>query len=189
MKMIKRIFLTILIITTVGLCFRGCFYRHLIRYESLGIRRDYSATEADLTNYYDVRINKKTNLDIGQIVKLSLSITSDKLTFTADHNDNDPNKLINTKTAHCVGYASFFSTTCNYLLKKYNLDDTWTAKPQIGQLYLLGTNIHQYFNSPFLKDHDFVAIENKQTGQILAVDPTVNDYFYIDFITYRSNKK
>ena len=74
-------------------------------------------------------------------------------------------------------------------MKKYNLDDTWTAKPQIGQLYLLGTNIHQYFNHPFLKDHDFVAIENKQTGQILAVDPTVNDYFYIDFITYISNKK
>ena len=28
------------------------------------------------------------------------------------------------------------------------------------------------------------AIENKITGEIYAVDPTVNDYLYIDFITY-----
>jgi len=29
-----------------------------------------------------------------------------------------------------------------------------------------------------------VTIENKTTGEIFAVDPTVNDYLYIDFITY-----
>jgi hypothetical protein len=29
-----------------------------------------------------------------------------------------------------------------------------------------------------------VTIENKKTGEILAVDPTVNDYLNIDFITY-----
>jgi hypothetical protein len=69
-------------------------------------------------------------------------------------------------------------------LKRYNLADRWTAKPQIGQLYFLGTNIHKYFNSAFFKDHDFVTIENKKTGEILAVDPTVNDYLHIDFITY-----
>jgi hypothetical protein len=184
MKIIKQIFLTILILTTVGILFRGWFYRQLITYKSVGIRANYSAKDKELTNYFDVRINKQTDLDIGQIVELSLSITSNKLNFIADKNDNDPNKLINTKTAHCVGYASFFSTTCNYLLKKYSLDDSWSAKPQIGQLYLLGTNIHKYFNSPFFKDHDFVTIENKKTGQILAVDPTLNDYLYIDFINY-----
>ena len=62
--------------------------------------------------------------------------------------------------------------------------DKWNAKPQIGQLYFLGTNIHKYFNSSFFEDHDFVTIENKSTGEILAVDPTVNDYLNIDFITY-----
>ena len=190
MKFIKRTLLIILILSTVGLLFRGWFYRHLLTYKSDGIRTNYLATNIKLTDYIDANTDNQTDLDIKQIIKLGLSITSRKLNFTANKkNDTDPNKLIISKTAHCVGYASFFATTCNYLLEKYNLSDTWTAKPQVGQLDFLGTNIHKYFtrffkDRNFIKDHDFVTIENKKTGEILAVDPTVNDYLRIDFITY-----
>ncbi len=184
MKFIKRTLLTILILTTVGLLFRGWFYRHLVTYKSVGLRTNYSATDKILTDFIDANNDKQTDPDIKQIIKLGLSITSKKLNFTADKNDTDPNKLITSKTAHCVGYATFFATTCNYLLDKHKLSDTWIAKPQVGQLYFLGTNIHKYFNSTFFKDHDFVTIENKKTGEIVAVDPTVNDYLLIDFITY-----
>ncbi len=189
MKFIKRTLLIILIISTVGLLFRGWFYRHLVTYKSVKIRTNYLATNIKLTDYINANTDKQTDPDIKQIIKLGLSITSRKLNFTADKNDTDPNKLIISKTAHCVGYASFFATTCNYLLEKYNLSDTWTAKPQVGQLNFLGKNIHIYFtkffiDTNFIKDHDFVTIENKKTGEILAVDPTVNDYLCIDFITY-----
>jgi hypothetical protein len=155
-----------------------------VTYKSVKIRTNYLATNIKLTDYIDANTDNQTDPDIKQIIKLGLSITSRKLNFTADKNDTDPNKLIISKTAHCVGYASFFATTCNYLLEKYILSDTWTAKPHAGQLHFLGTNIHKYFNSAFFKDHDFVTIENKKTGEILAVDPTVNDYLHIDFITY-----
>ena len=190
MKFIKRTLLIILILSTVGLLFRGWFYRHLVTYKSDGIRTNYLATNIKLTDYIDANTEKETDPDIKQIIKLGLSITSRKLNFTANKkNDTDPNKLIISKSAHCVGYASFFATTCNYLLEKYNLSDTWTAKPQAGQLDFLGTNIHKYFtrffkDRNFIKDHDFVTIENKKTGEILAVDPTANDYLRIDFITY-----
>jgi hypothetical protein len=184
MKTIKRIFITILILTAVGLLFRGWFYRHLVTYKSVGFRKNYLATDQNLIEYIDSSIDEQTDTDIEEIIRLGLSITSSQLNFTANKNDIDPNKLINSKTAHCVGYASFFATTCNYLLKKYNLADKWIAKPQIGQLYFLGTNIHKYFKSSFFKDHDFVKIENKETGEIIAVDPTINDYLFIDFITY-----
>jgi len=184
MKFIKRIILTILILLTVGLLFRGWFYRHLVTYKSVGLRTNYTATDDKLTDYIDANDNKQIDPKIEHIVKLGLSLTSRQLNFTAKKNDINPNKLISSKTAHCVGYASFFATTCNYLLKKYNLAESWTAKQQIGQLYFLGTNIHKYFNSSFFKDHDFVTIENKATGEIFAVDPTVNDYLFIDFITY-----
>ena len=189
MKFIKRALLIILIISTVGLLFRGWFYRHLVTYKSVKIRTNYLATNIKLTDYIDANNDMQTDPDIKQIIKLGLSITSRKLNFTADKNDTDPNKLIISKTAHCVGYASFFATTCNYLLEKYNLSDTWTAKPQAGQLHFLGTNIHDYLtkffkDTDFIKDHDFVTIENKKTGEILAVDPTANDYLRIDFITY-----
>ncbi len=190
MKFIKRALLIILIISTVGLLFRGWFYRHLVTYKSVKIRTNYLATNIKLTDYINANTDKQTDPDIKQIIKLGLSITSRKLNFTANKkNDNDPNKLIISKTAHCVGYASFFATTCNYLLEKYNLSDTWTAKPQVGQLNFLGKNIHIYFtkffiDTNFIKDHDFVTIENKKTGEILAVDPTANDYLCIDFITF-----
>lgn len=184
MKLIKQIFLIILILTTVGLLFRGWIYRNLVTYKSAGLRTNYPAKDKKLTDYINANTNIQTDLDIKQIVKLGLSKTSRQLNYTADKNNTDPNKLITSKTAHCIGYATFFATTCNYLLDKYNLSDTWTAKPQIGQLYILGTNIHKFFNSAFFKDHDFVTIENKITGEIVAVDPTVNDYLRIDFVTY-----
>ena len=37
--------------------------------------------------------------------------------------------------------------------------------------------------SKLFKDHDFVTIENKITEEIVAVDPTVNDYLRIEFVT------
>ncbi len=184
MKIIKRILLLLFIFITVGLIFRGCLFRQLVTYKSVGVRTNYSATDEKLIDYININTDKLAESDIEQIIKLGLSITSKKLNFTAEKNNIDPNKLISSKTAHCVGYASFFATTCNYLLVKYNLADTWTAKPQVGQLYFLGTNIHNCFNSSFFKDHDFVTIENKKTGLIFAVDPTVNDYLFIDFVTF-----
>lgn len=143
MKVIKRILLTLLVLTTVGLFFRGWFYRHLVTYKSVGHRTNYSATDNKLVDYINGSTDEQTDPDIEQIIKLGLSITSVQLNFTANKNDTDPNKLITSKTAHCVGYASFFATTCNHLLDKYNLADTWTAKPQVGQLYFLGTNMNR----------------------------------------------
>jgi galactose mutarotase-like enzyme len=116
---------------------------------------------------------------------MSLDITSSRLNFTVDKNDVDPNNLVSFRTAHCVGYANFFTTTCNYLLQKNDLADTWEVKTEIGQLYLFGVNVHSYLNSPFLKDHDFVSIENQETGEVLAVDPSVHDYLGISLISYQ----
>ncbi len=184
MKFIKRILITILILIAIGSLFRGWFYRHLVTYQSVGVRTNYSVTDAKLIACINANLDKEANPGIEEIIQLGLSITSNQLNYTSSKNDIDPNKLISSNTAHCIGYASFFATTCNYLLNEYNLANSWTAKPQIGQLYFLGTNIHPYFNSPFFKDHDFVTIENKTTGAIFAVDPTINDYLMIDFITY-----
>lgn len=184
MKFIKRTLIIILILTTVGILFRGWFYRHLVTYKSIEHRTNYSASDKILTDYIDANIDTQTDLDIKKIIKHGLSITSSQLNYTADKNDTDPNKLITSKKAHCVGYATFFATTCNYLIDKHKISDTWIAKPRIGQLYFLGTNIHNYFKTSFFKDHDFVTIENKTTGEIFAVDPTINDYLLIDFITY-----
>lgn len=184
MNDIKRIFFTVLIFTSVVLIYRGWFYRHVVTYKSIGLRTNYLATDDKFIDYIDSGIDIQSHPDVVHIIKLGISLTSSQLNFTIHKNENDPNKLFTTKKANCVGYAAFFATTCNYLFKKYNLNDSWTAIPQIGQLYFLGTNIHKYLKSPFFKDHDFVIIKNISTGEILAVDPTVSDYLCIYFIAY-----
>ena len=188
MKIFKRILLTILIVTLVAFLFRGWFYRHLVVYTTAGQRTNYPATDKTLIDYIEHNTKNTKEVDARTITKMALSLTSQQLNFTDHKNDNDPNKLIHSKNAHCIGYASFFASACNYLFKKSDLSDTWIARPQIGQLYFLGVNVHQYFNTPFFKDHDFVSIENKVTGEVFAVDPTVNDYLLIDFVTYRKGQ-
>jgi len=182
-KIIKRIFFTILFLAVVGLLFRGWLYRQLVAYKPVAQRPGYSATNAQLIQYIEQNAGDEKDPGIRQIIKLALSLTSRQLNYTAKRNDNDPNKLISSKTAHCVGYAAFCSTTCNYLIRKYNLTGTWRARPEAGLLYFLGINVHPYFSSPFFKDHDFVIIDNLKTGERLAVDPTLNDYSGINFIT------
>lgn len=171
-------------ITAIGFLFRGWFFNQTVSYKSIGLRTNYPTTNATLTKYIEIGSSRLTEPDIHKIIKLGLSKTSERLKFTAEKNDNNPNMLIISKTAHCIGYASFFATTCNYLLKKYNLNDNWTAKPQIGQLSFFGINVHKYFHSSFFENHDFVIIQNKTTGEILAVDPIIHDYLGINFINY-----
>jgi hypothetical protein len=184
MKIIRRTALILLILAVVTSLFRGWLYRNFVTYRSIGLRTQYAATDQRLVHYINANTDEETNPDIEQIIKLGLSMTSSRLNFTASRNDIDPNRLISSKTAHCVGNASFFSTTCNYLPAKNDLADTWTAKPHVGQLSFLGIDVHQYLNTSFFRDHDFVTIENEITGQVLAVDPTVHDYLLIDFVTY-----
>jgi hypothetical protein len=184
MNKYKLLLLFILILIAFSILFRGWIYRNFITYKSLGIRQNIAATSPKLTEYLQANIDKNLNNNVEQIIKVGLSLTSGQLYFTTGKNSVDPNQLIHLKAAHCVGYASFFSTTCNYLLKKHGFSGEWSAKIHIGKLYFLGVNIHQYFNSSFFKDHDFVVIENKNTGQQFAVDPTMNDYLYIDFISF-----
>ncbi|WP_187465436.1 hypothetical protein [Neolewinella lacunae] len=185
MPRLKKILLTLLLLTVLAAVFRGPLYRTLVDYESVGASTNYTVKDEKLADLIASKVNRRTDLGITEAIKLSLSITSSQLHFTADNNDVDPNKLVTSKATHCVGYAAFFAATCKYVLSQQKLASSWTAEPQEGQLYFLGTNLHQYFHSAFLKDHDFVAIENHVTGEVLAVDPTIKDYFHIDFIRLR----
>lgn len=185
LKFIKRSLQVMLIGLVICILFRGWLYRHLVTYRSIGQRTPYFVTNNKLAAYIDKSTENKKSQDIKEIIEMSLSATSKQLNYTATKNDIDPNKLISSQTAHCVGYAFFFSTTCNYLIDKNDRTSPWIAIPQIGQLSLLGINIHKYINTPFFKDHDFVIIKNKATGKTYAVDPTVNDYLFIDFVTYK----
>lgn len=187
MRLIKRVskwtIISLSILLVGGLVFRGVLYRQFFSYKTIGHRTIYKATDKELTDFIDSKTTSLKPDDINDIIQLSLQLTSERLTFREAKNDNDPNKLIRTKNAHCIGYSAFFSATCNYLIDKYGLADKWTSEPLVGQIYFYKTNIHQFFNSSFFKDHDFNSITNRQTGEKYFVDPTVNDYLRIDYVT------
>lgn len=184
MKTLKRLFLALLVLSVAGWLLRGKIYRGAMVYKPVKQRINYPATNEKLISFIEAEFDTGKAATANDIIKRALAITSGKLTYTAGKNETDPNRLIEIKTAHCVGYAAFCSSVCNYLFKKYGFDK-WAARPMAGHLYLFGTDIHKFFKSSFFKDHDFVLAENTATGETIAVDPTVHDYLFINHITYR----
>lgn len=146
---------------------------------------NYKVTDNELNDCINTSLENESEMNIDEIIERSLEITASELNFTTGKNDVDPNKLIHSKTAHCVGYAAFCAATCNDILKRCNLDRTWIATPHIGKLYFLGMNVHNWFDSSFLKDHDFVIIRNSETGEIKAVDPAMYDYLFIEEVAVK----
>lgn len=172
----------LLILSAMLFLCRTYLFCTFVSYKNIGQRVSYAPTDKELINCIEKQVKIEKKLVITEIIPLSLEITAQKLTFTAGKNDNDPNKLIHSQKAHCVGYAAFLATTCNYLLKKNQLASEWVAKPCIGQLYFLGINVHPYFDTPFFKDHDFVIVENKKTKEVFAIDATIYDYLGINAV-------
>ena len=189
MKMLKRIVFAILLLLAAAVLFRGPLYRFVVTYRSIGQRADYAATNGVLLWHMYDHAAQKDSPDVREIIKSSLATTSKLLTFSFSGSDNDPNLLIETLHANCIGYAAMFSAICNYRLKRHGLDDRWVATHEIGQLYLFGLNVHRWFSSPFFKDHDFVIVGNRATGESYAVDPSLNDYLRIDFVKAEKRNK
>ena len=164
---------------------QGPLYRSFVSYESVGQRKSYSITNEALLTLINDRVDFEEDMRVNDIVNLAFSITCTQLNFTTGKNNVDPNKLVTSKTANCIGYATFYSSVCNHLLERFHLNDQWRAKAQIGHLSFLGHDVHQLFGSPFFKDHDFVTIESfTNSDSTIVVDPSLRDYFYINSVTY-----
>ena len=112
-------------------------------------------------------------------MEIADKITKEELKFTTNRASNNPNELINTNQANCVGYSAMFNSIANYLIRKYKLQNEIKSEHKIGQLELFGINLHQFFESPFFRDHDFNEITNKISGEKIFIDPSVSDYLRI----------
>jgi hypothetical protein len=181
----KRFFLFVLALIVLVVIFRGWLYRNTVSYESISKRSSCLVNSAKLIKLIEVESKDKLEADIDDIVKMSLSITSDKLNFSFGNTSKDPDVLMDSHSANCIGYSCFFTGVCNYLLKKYNLENSWNIEAHVGHIYFFNMNVHNFFNDPFFLDHDFVVIKNIITEKKIAVDPSLNDYFWINYITIK----
>lgn len=179
-KILKIIGLSILLL----ILFRGFFYKFLINYSDIGTRTEIKITNEDLINRIEIEsINK--GIELEEILEIADKITNESLSFTTRKTSNDPNELIITKKANCIGYSAMFNSITNYLIRKNKLEYKIEAKHKIGQLDFLGVNLHQFFDNSFFKDHDFNEITNKETGKVISLDPSVSDYLNIKSVNRR----
>jgi len=183
MKKIKKLIIFVLLLVMAFL-FRETIFRAVISYQVVGQRTNYKITNEKLLQIIDNKKIKDTT-NVTEIIKTALSITADELNFTFTQAAVNPNALIDTKSANCIGYSAFCAAVCNLLLQQHESTKMWVAMQQIGQIYCFGVNIHPYFKSAFFKDHDFVIVKNTVTGTTIAVDAAVYDYFGIKYLVLR----
>jgi hypothetical protein len=161
--------------------FGAYLFRWAVSYELVGEKRVYEVKDKKLIGLIEQEL-KDSSLTAYDILIHAEEITSAHLHFTFDKCDVDPNDLVNSKSANCVGYAAFTAGVANYLLEKNKLSRFHRAVPLKGKVYLFGFNVHQLFSSPFFRDHDFIMLENTKSGETYYADPTVHDYLGVDFV-------
>ena len=165
--------------------FRGFVYRLLINYSEIGTRTEIKITSQELINKIE---SKSADRKIGfeEIIRIANSVTNEELRFTGNKASNNPNELINTNRANCIGYSAMFNSIANYLIKENELNQEIESKHKIGQIDLLGINLHQFFENPFFRDHDFNEMKNLKTGERILIDPSVSDYLWINKVSSNS---
>ena len=105
------------ILVLILILFRGFVYRLLINYNEIGERTEIVITSEELINKIESHsTDRKMNLE--EIISIANSVTIEELKFTSNKTSSDPNELINTKYANCVGYSAMFNSIANYLIKK-----------------------------------------------------------------------
>ena len=179
MKNPQKITLALLLLTL--LC-RGPIYRHLITYHPTAIRPEIPITNQALMDQIDEQAGQR-EMNMAQIICIANGITGKVLQFTTDRALSNPNELLRTRRANCIGYAALFNAIANYLIRKNHLQDQIAARHQVGRLTLAGTDLHQFFDDPFFRDHDFNTLTDLASGAVIAVDPTVSDYLWIERVT------
>ena len=178
----KKPFLFLCLTLLTLILFRGFLFRQLISYHEIGQRKAINITHPKLIKCIDAQLHNQ-QMDIKEIARIANKVTTQELRFTAKKVSQNPNDLINSHQANCVGYASMFNTIATHLIKKNGLEKELVAQHKIGHLYLLGFNLHSFFKSPFFMDHDFNQIIHLKTKEVIAIDPTVSDYLWINCIT------
>jgi len=175
----KKVFKIIGVSLLIIILFRGWIYRSAISYNQIGTRENIIINNKDFLNKIESRsANKITSLE--GIIRIANAITIEELSFSGNRVSNDPNELIRTKQANCIGYAALFNSVANYLIQKNGLGDEIEAKHLIGKLDLFGVSLHQFFDRPFFKDHDFNSVQHLITKKIYYIDSSLSDYLGID---------
>ena len=180
----KRTLKIIGILVLILILFRGLIFRVLVKYNEIGTRTEIQITNNDLLEKIKAKSANKA-IGIEEIVEIAMEITNAELKFTINRASNNPNDLVAINKANCIGYSAMFNSIANHLIRQNKLEGEIVAIHKVGQLDFLGIDIHQFFENPFYKDHDFNDVINRETGEVISIDPSVSDCLWIDRVAKR----
>jgi len=173
-KALKIILISLLLLFLL----RGFLYRQTINYTPIKEIKSIPLINKKVIAAIETEIGSE-QLDLQKIANISTKITNQSLKFTFQKAFNNPNKIVITGKANCVGYAALYNAIANYLIHKSKNQDRFQSKHLVGKLDFLGIDLHALFTSPFYKNHDYNLIEDKETGETLLIDPSIDDYLYL----------
>jgi len=154
---------------------------------------DYYPEKNILIQDLDNEIIKK---EISQLVKnyyndianLNLQIieyVTRKLSYSSEQNNKDINKFTQWSKAHCVGYTALHSSVLIYALEKLEIRKKFKVTHQRGTIKFLGFNLNKIIGTAFFKSHDFVKIENLESGFSFYSDASLYEFTLIEKISVK----
>lgn len=186
MKKVAKRLLLLAVLAALFWTFRGPIYRYAVHYQVVSPRRTYLATAPVLIAQFEKLTNDKKPVSVTERIARTQTLTAEHLHFSAARGvAADPNRLVETRAANCIGYAAYFAAAFNFLQNRSSDPAPWEAEPHVAKLYFFNHNVHKVLQSGFWRDHDIVVIKNAQTGEEMAVDPSLYDYTGIKAVRVR----
>lgn len=166
----KRFAITLFALLLLAILFRGVLWRCVSSYEDIKELPLQTLTNKTLKE----KIRTETRgMNGDEILVYCRELTSDCLSFSLRYAENDINKMYPKNKAHCVGYAAFFASICQYAFRVNGINGH--CDHTRGRIHILGMNIHAPFRDiGSLKDHDYVTV--RLYGNTINVDPSIEDF-------------
>ena len=158
--------------------FRGALFRLTVSYEVINSRRHSVSSELK-KSFLSLLDEEKALPDISELSVTALRITADSLRFSTKVSGARIVSREGRRYANCIGYARLYDEELGDLLDKHGLGGRYQLHRVVGKLRVLGLDIHRLIDDPFFRDHDFNLIEDRLTGELIAVDPGLYDYLGI----------
>jgi hypothetical protein len=182
----KRFLIRTTIFLLLLLCFKGHLYRLLVTYREIDQRASVKIDNPAIRRDLDTWSAAHTQASLEEMVDFAGDYATHQVRYTLGKCSIDPNKIIlGEKKTNCIGYSASFQAVLVYLLEQRKLTKEIKCTHKVGHLYLLGYNLHQCFDDPAFKDHDYNVVTDTRTGQQIVLDPTVWAHLGIGRVTGR----
>ena len=186
MKKLKKTFQILALLIILIILFRAWIFRKSISYTPIGKRATVLLIDRQICQELESEITiqllskaKNAPLSIAEIIQLAQKKTSEKLSFSRKKSVKNPNIIIKEGKTNCIGYAALFNSIAQFILISQQLEQQYQVNHMVGKLNFWGIDLHQFFNTPFFKDHDYNQIINLETRHKIYIDPIISDYFGI----------